>query len=709
MRRSLLALLTVVAMLGLIAPGADARGGPPSSLFADVTVHDASASESDEVIEFEVTLDEAVNRPTHLWYSTEAGTALPFRDYVPVVRRKATIPRGETSTTLTVELIDNDEVGDNLEFEVVVTTAPPFLGGVDRATGTIRDDDRSLNILHINDHHSHLEPDGGTLVLGGVSTPVELGGFPSVVAKFRELEAELAGENVVKIHAGDAITGTLYYSLFKGQADAELMNELCFDVFILGNHEFDDSDAGLAQFLDWLAEGDCDTPVLAANVVPEVGTPLAPTGPDDYIQPYVIEDYGDLQVGYIGIDIASKTRFSSSPLPTTQFLDELTTAQQYIDELTAMGIDQIVLVTHYTYEGDLALAAGLTGVDVIVGGDSHTLLGDQLSAVGLSPGGPYPTRTTDADGKLVCVVQAWQYSWVVGHLEVVFDGDGDVVSCDGTPHVILGDTFAADSPARAVIDATPELSIVTPDPAAQAILDTYSAEVEVLKQTVVGETTDFLCIERIPGFQRSANPDCWPLTAVHGGIIQQLVTEGFRQRSFEADIALQNAGGVRVELPVGPITIADVFEVLPFANTMVNMEMTGAEIKQVLEEAGAYVASNPSANSGAYPYGAGIRWDANMSAPTGERFTNLEVRLKGETEWSPIDPDATYTVVTNSFLARGGDGWFTFGDVSDSGRATDTFLDYAQAFIDYIVIDRGGVVGALPVEEYSTQTFIGFS
>lgn len=707
MRRSLLAVLAVVALLGLATPPVGAKGGPPRSLFPDVTIHDAEAVEGDGAISFQVTLDHPTKRPTHVWYTTVPGTAEPFRDYVPVNDRKVTIPSGETSASLEVRLVDDHVVGGNLTFDVVIRTAPPFIGGRDRATGTIRDDDRSLHVLHINDHHSHLEPDGGSLVLDGVPTPVDLGGFPSVVAKFRELEAELAGENVVKVHAGDAITGTLYYSLFKGEADAALMNELCFDVFALGNHEFDDSDAGLANFLDHLAQGDCDTPVLAANVVPEVGTPLAPTGPGDYIQPYTVIDHGDLEVGYVGIDIASKTRFSSSPLPTTQFLDELTTAQQYIDELTAAGVDQIVLVTHYTYEGDLALAAGLTGVDVIVGGDSHTLLGEQLAAFGLSPAGPYPTRTTDAEGNLVCVVQAWQYSWVVGHLEVVFDGDGDVVSCDGTPHVILGDTIP-EGPARDLVDATPELSIVTPDPAAQAILDTYAGEVDVLKQTVIGESTDFLCIERIPGFQRSANPDCWPLTAVHGGIIQQLVTEGFRVRSFEADIALQNAGGVRVELPAGPITIADAYEVLPFANTMVNLEMTGAEIKTVLEEAGDYVASNPSANSGAYPYGAGIRWDANMSAPTGERFTNIEVRRKGETEWSPLDPDATYVVVTNSFLATGGDGWFTFADVVASGRSTDTFIDYAQGFIDYIVLDRGGVVGALPTEAYSTQSFTGF-
>lgn len=710
-RRSLPVLVLVLALLGFTSAPVEARGGPPTSLFPAVSIHDADAPESDGVITFEVTLEQPTIRPTHVWYSTRAGTARPFVDYVPVVKRKVTIPRGATSTTIDIRLIDNDVVGPNTTFDVVITTAPPGLGGRHRATGTIIDDDRSLNILHINDHHSHLQPDGGTMRFDGIATSVQLGGFPNVVAKFRELEASLPGENVVRIHAGDAITGTLYYTLFKGQADAELMNEVCFDVFTVGNHEFDDSDAGLAQFLDWLDEGDCDTTVLGANVIPEVGTPLAPTTPTDYLEPYWVQDFGDFEVGYVGIDIANKTRFSSMPLPTTQFLDELETAQRYIDELTADGVDQIVLVTHYAYQGDLALASQLSGVDVIVGGDSHTLLGD-LGGFGLPTGGPYPTQTTDADGNLVCVVQAWQYSWVVGQLEVVFDGDGDVVSCDGQPHVLLGDTFSGTgvdpNRVRQIISETPELSIMTPDPAAQLILDRYAEDVKVLEQTVVGAATETLCLERIPNQGRSTIAGCREQTAVNGGDIQQLVTEAFRQRSFESDIAIQNAGGVRVDVAAGPITIADAFTVLPFANTLVNLEMTGAEIQQMLEEAGDYVAQAPSANSGAYPYAAGLRWDADMSAPTGSRFTNHEVQFKGSDDWVPLDPAATYVVVTNSFIAGGGDGYFTARDVRDSGRATDTFLDYAQSFIDYIVQDRGGVVDRLPISQYSTQSFVPF-
>ena len=111
-------------------------------------------------------------------------------------------------------------------------------------------------------------------------------------------------------------------------------------------------------FLDDLATDDCDTPVLGANVLPKVGTPLAEEGPNQYIRPWIVKPYGDGEyVAYIGLDIADKTKFSSSPLKTTQFLDEVETAQRYVDEMTRVGINKIVLVTHYQYANDLALAS----------------------------------------------------------------------------------------------------------------------------------------------------------------------------------------------------------------------------------------------------------------------------------------------------------------------------------------------------------------
>ena len=574
-----------------------------------------------------------------------------------------------------------------------------------------------LTILHVNDTHSHLETDSGDLELPGGETRVQFGGFPSVVAKIDELAAQASGE-VVKVHAGDAITGTLFFSLFEGEADAALMNEACFDVFALGNHEFDSSDQGLADFLGYLNGSDsCSTATLGANIVPAAGTPLAPEG-DKIFEDNVIIDYeGGQRVGYVGINIAGKTQNSSSPLDTTQFLDEIETAQAQVDLLTAAGIDKIVLVTHIQLANDLDLASQVSGVDVIVGGDSHTLLGD-FGDLGLNTQGEYPQRTTDADGNPVCVVQAWQFSWVVGELNVSFDENGIVSSCEGTPHLLLADSFQREpsedadreeltGEARdevvAFVEATPELSIVTPDADAEAVLAQFSGQVEVLQQQVIGEATEDLCLERIPGQGRSQICDVAD-TAVNGGDIQQLVTDAFLARSFEADIAIQNSGGIRIDIPEGDITIADVFELLPFANTIVNLEMTGEEVAAVLEEAVAF-SVDPDGSTGAYPYGAGIRWDVDLNAADGERLSNIEVLVDGA--FVALDPAATFTVATNSFTAGGGDGYFTFEAVAEDGRLEDTLLEYAQIFIDYLEQDVDGVLSK--PENYSTQSIIALA
>ncbi|MHA7879294.1 MAG: bifunctional metallophosphatase/5'-nucleotidase [Saccharospirillum sp.] len=566
-----------------------------------------------------------------------------------------------------------------------------------------------LTIIHMNDHHSRLLSDGGDLMLAGNETEVEIGGFARAISQIKTLEAQ--NEHSVKIHAGDAITGDLYYTLFEGEADAALMNEVCFDVFALGNHEFDDGDAGLAQFLGYLNEGDCNTSVLAANVKPEVGvSPLTPNSEWDSFEPYTIKSFGGKQVGFIGIDIANKTKNSSQPDATTEFLDELTTAQQYIDELAGQGIDKIVLVTHYQYENDMALAQALSGVDVIVGGDSHSLLGDEFAQYGLSPEGPYPTVVNDADGNQVCIVQAWEYSRVVGELQVSWDNNGHISQCGGAPHLLLGDTYvqndneltgAARQAVLAEINASPVLTPATPDAGAQATLASYTAQVDELKNTVIGRSVDDLCLVRIPGESRSTI--CEPSeTARYGSDISNLVALAFNEMALEADFAIQNGGGVRVDVPAGDLTLGTAYQLLPFSNTLVNLEMTGAEIKSVLEDAMDF-ALQPDGSTGAYPYASGLRFDVVASAPKGNRIRNLEAKLKDETTWSPISMGRYYTVVTNDFIAAGRDGYLTFADIIADGRVTNTYLNYAQSFVDYV--RSVGTVRRLPRSEYSTQSY----
>lgn len=574
-----------------------------------------------------------------------------------------------------------------------------------------------LNIAHVNDSHSQLEPfTGFEMQLGGEATQVELGGYPRVTAAFAELEQTLP--NLLKLHAGDAITGTLYYTFYKGEADADLMNTVCFDAFALGNHEFDDSDEGLKVFLDHLADGACATPVMAANVKPQVGTPLAPAAVDDYIKPYVVKDIDGVQVGIVGLDIAGKTTNSSRPLDTTVFEDEVAAAQEAIETLQAEGIEHIVLLTHQGYENDQAIAARLSGVDVIIGGDSHSLLGD-FNDLGLSSSGAYPTQVTNADGDIVCIGQAWEYSKAIGVMNVQFDTSGKVESCDGQASLLIGDSFeqSVDGSFTAVsetrrtellneAEAIDALWVIQPDQEAEAVLAGYKGEIDERKQEVIGQANESFCLVRVPGesTNRSAGvAGCESAnTLARGSDAAQLVAEAFLDASLRADFSLQNAGGVRIPLPSGDVTFDTASTMLPFTNVLVELDITGAEVVATLEDA---VANHLEAggSTGSQPYAAGLRWDVDMSQARGSRFSNVEVR-SDDGVWVPIDPARTYVIVTNDFIAEGRDGYTTLGEVTADGRSVNTYLLYTQSLVDYL--QRQGNVSRPARSEYSHQSVI---
>lgn len=557
-----------------------------------------------------------------------------------------------------------------------------------------------LTILHVNDHHSHLDAESTTLTLNnaaGAATRVglPLGGFARVAAVIAELST--ASSNVIKLHAGDAMTGDLYFTQSEGEADAVMMNTVCFDAFAIGNHEFDNRDAGLVKFIDFLhaAPGPCRTPVLSANVNAAAGSALS-----GRIEPYTIVERSGQKIGVVGLTVAGKTRNASRPDASTVFAEELLSAQGAIDSLGREGVNKIVLLSHQGYAVDVAMASQLSGVDVIVGGDSHTLLGpDSLKAYGLSPGGNYPTEARDSDGRRVCVAQAWQYSYAVGELKVSFDRDGVVSSCGGRPHILVGDAFseggaapsAADVAAyRTQLDESGAFSVIAPLPAAVTALEPYKLAKDALGLEVAGSSADDLCLRRVPGSKRDSSRsrlgdacNLDPHVTAHGGDIQQRVAEAFLhqgQRFGGADIALQNAGGVRVDIAAGAVTVGKVYELLPFKNLLVRLTLSGDEVVSTLEDAVESVINGTG--TGAYPYTAGLRFNVDMNQTRGSRISAMEWR-DASGSWVAFDRARNYRLITNNFTAEGGDSYDTLKRV-DAARREDTFLDYADAFLQYV-------------------------
>lgn len=591
------------------------------------------------------------------------------------------------------------------------------------------DDGRPLDltILHVNDHHSRLDAETVNLSVrtaagGRENVTFPLGGVARVAQAMDELSAGSA--NVLKLHAGDAITGDLYYTITNGRADADLMNTVCFDAFTLGNHEFDSGDAGLKTFLDFLRAGDCRTPVLSANTNLTLNaSPLAQGSISAYVQPATIVVRDGQQIGIIGITAAGKTKNSSRPDASTTFANEAQTAQGQIDGLRAGGINKIILLTHQGYAEDVAMARALSGVDVIVGGDSHTLLGPtELTTFAVTaPAGAYPTQVVNRDGKLVCVAQAWQYGWAVGNLKVRFDQAGDVTSCGGSPQILLGNPTRRATGTVALTDADriaiaadlatqPALRVTAEAARAVTTLAPYQQQRTAFGANVVGAAATNLCLRRVPGTKRditrSKFADCntGSFTSTHGGDMQQIVAQAFLEqgRTFGGvDIALQNAGGVRVDLDAGNVTVGNVYTVLPFRNVLVRLTMTGAEVKQTLEDAITFLLAG-AGNTGTYPYAASLRFRVDLNQPANNRVSNLEVK-NAQDAWVALNPAATYRVITNDFVADGGDGWVTLRSVTGA-RRENTFLDYADSFLRYT--QRAGTLRRLPASEFSTQQLI---
>jgi 5'-nucleotidase len=564
----------------------------------------------------------------------------------------------------------------------------------------------TAQIIHINDHHSHLDAESMTFDdIEGMDLTVEVGGFARVVTKIKELQAEDPEHSII-LHAGDAVQGTLYYTLYKGHADADVMNLVDFDAMAVGNHEFDDGDEFLAEFIDML-----DFPVISANIIPAAGNVL-----EGKIKPYIIKEIEGEKVGIIGLTIKDKTQNSSSPSDEITFLDEKEAVESAVAELEAMDINKIILLSHYGYNFTQALAAEVNGVDVIVDGDSHTLLGN-FEDVNLESAGTYPTKVTAPNGDDVCIVQAYQYSYVVGDLDVTFNPEGQVTRCFGKPIMLLADTdtytvdvdgtdYPLDADTQAYlaseIGGISTLDIVEEDAQAKEIISGYGAQIEEMKATVIGHSSEPLIHERIPGRGYFGTP--MPL----GSDIAPIVAKGFLEQDPNADVCIQNGGGVRISIDGNTdITYNTAYTLLPFSNTLFELEMYGSEIKSVLEDAVDNAVYGSS--TGSFPYAYGLRFDVDARNEKGNRILNLEVKDRATGTWSLISDTTMYVVITNNFTASGQDGYTTFKTVQEErGPGLDTYLDYAMSFVNYVKTETeaGREISKLPAEDHCIKSYV---
>ena len=517
-----------------------------------------------------------------------------------------------------------------------------------------------VKLLGFNDFHGQIS--AGKLVS---NRPVGSAGVLS--AYLKTAQAGIENQTLI-VHAGDHVGASPASSaLLQDEPSiqwlnmlanssctyADKMNSACNIVGTLGNHEFDE---GKTELLRLLNGGNYSSgpfledpykgaryPMVSANVVDEVtGRPVLP--------PYVIKKVQGVPIAFVGAVLeATPTIVTPTGVAGFKFLDEADAANSYVPEIKALGVKTIVLLVHqganqssYT----TATNTSLNGNSVLAGTDILDVVSRLDSEFDVVISGHSHTFTnvlvSNTQGKKILVTQAFSASTAYGDIDLTIDPvSKDVVT--KTAKIVT--TYADVAPGNA------------PDPAAVALTQAAEARVAPLTTQVVGFSQVSLTRDGGSTGEESL-----------GDVIadSQNLAEG-------TQFAFMNQGGIRADLlvPAGgaAVTWNDLFTIQPFGNTLVKMNLTGAQIKALLEQQW-----QPTATRFLQISGLGYTWDNAL--PVGSRIVEVH-----DAAGVALDPAATYSITCNNFLATGGDGFTTFisGTNPIGGPIDlDAMLDYFE-------------------------------
>ncbi|MNO32809.1 Trifunctional nucleotide phosphoesterase protein YfkN precursor [compost metagenome] len=508
--------------------------------------------------------------------------------------------------------------------------------------------DYPLRVLHTNDTHAHLD---------------------NIARRVTAVNAA-RNDHTLLLDAGDVFSGTLYFNQFSGLADLFFMNEMKYDAMTLGNHEFDKGPGTLAEFIK-----QAKFPFVSANLDFSADanlkglshTGVGKLGEQGQIYPAVIKEIAGEKVGIIGLT-TPETSVLSSPGPGIKFADEVQSAQKQVDALEAEGVNKIIVLSHLGYTVDQDLAEAVDGIDIIVGGHSHT----KLTA----------PEVHHADQEPTLIVQTGEYNQNLGQLDATFDATGKLTAWKGE---------------LIALDAKDDAGnfLIKGDVAAEAKLKEYAAPLEELKKTVIGESDVNLDGER--GSVRKQETNLGNLIADG---MRSKVMSIVKETGVKGYVTIQNGGGIRASLKSGDITLGDLLTTMPFGNNLTALKMTGAEIRAALENG----VSGVENGEGRFPQVSGLRFYYDSTKPgeviddvtgkktqTGQRIVQVQIQNEDGT-YTDIDPKAYYIVATNSFMAGGGDFYASMKQAKDDGRFYELNLVDYEVFREHL--DKVGTVKA---------------
>ncbi len=436
---------------------------------------------------------------------------------------------------------------------------------------------REIRILHMNDFHGFADEHrefGSDEVVGGIA-----------YAAWRA-DTLRKEKPTLLVAAGDMIQGNNWTNFFHGKPVIEVMNAMRFDAMALGNHEFD---FGQAMLKERIAEA--HFPVLCANIEGIEG-----------VKPYIVKEVRGIRVGMIGV-LTEDTAVTTHPKNVVglKFSSLFEAVEKCVKELKGKA-DIIIVLSHAGLNQDMLLASRVEGIDVIVGGHTHTRLAAPLNI------------------NNTVIIQAGEHGIVLGVLDLVVR-DKRIVGAKGRLEEIR--------PAN-----MKKLRSVA------AIVDTYKRKIDSIMDQTIGETSVDLDGKNVR--LRETN-------------LGNFVAEIMREKTG-ADGTIINGGGIRTSINKGPLTVKDIYSALPFDNYVVVVRLTGKQIIDTLEHGVSAVEDE----AGRFPQVSGIAFTYSKKGVKGKRVGEVVVGGK------PIDPNGVYAIATNDFIAAGGDGYRAFGNAATS-------------------------------------------
>ncbi|WP_419905512.1 bifunctional metallophosphatase/5'-nucleotidase [Kiloniella sp.] len=493
--------------------------------------------------------------------------------------------------------------------------------------------DYSLTVLHINDLHSRILPINkynNTCNEEDLLLKKCFGGYARLAKEINaRREALLSqGNESIFLHGGDDFEGSIFYARFQGLASVELLNQMNLDAMALGNHEFDGGPGVLRRFLS-----KANFPVISANTIFDDSSVLK-----GQIKTHVILDRGGEEIAVIGA-ITEDTAELSNAGNKIHFGDATEALRDLVTKLESEGINKIILLSHLGFKTDKVIATKISGIDLIVGAHSKTLLSNNVNKAD----GPYPVLISSPNKQPTPIVQAYGYGKYYGEITLTFDDNGNVTSSSGDT-VLLDQGFDEDPDIKNQVDA-------------------LNRQLDDIRKTKIGVTTATL---------NGLRSECRVRECTMGNMVADAMLWRFKKRGVE--IVIQNGGGLRASISSGSISWGQILTVLPFRNRITLLKVSGTDIITALENG----FSQTEDIAGRFPQVAGMRVQWDPEASPGHRVLSVEIGNK-ETGFSPLEFNRMYLLATNDYLAKGGDGYDIFATDAITSRHLGPRLEDAVA------------------------------